>query len=298
MKPDQLSKTAAYVAIKFYGLTLIKPYCSLFDKETLRFYDRLVANLPSPLNKYHSYLKNRWIRDFTKSINEILLPGDLMHILMRKYYVSKMISELSDQNYRQLIILGSGFDHLGKYFANKGLKCFEMDVPRMANLKLNFLEKYAYDNHDLTVLPVRLSNSSLLNYLIQTPGLDSANKTIIVAEGFFDYLTPAEVEAILKDLSRYFENKVTLISTLFALDELSRFNSIIFKAAVSAVGEKLKLYSSKKEFVDILKSHGFQVENLINGKTMRKKILTPNGIRMPVLPGFYLVKVLKELKTK
>lgn len=290
MKPNQLSKTAAYIAIKFYGITLTEPYRSLFDKETIRYYDHLVANLPFPLNKYHSYLKNKWFRNCLKSVDEFLLPGDLMHILMRKYYMSKMVNELIDQNYKQLIVLGAGFDHLGKAFADKGLNCFELDVPRMAQLKLKFLQKFNYHDNRLTVFPAHFSESSLYDFLTLIPNLDSRKKTIIAAEGFFDYLTPKELKGILNNLSWYFNNRVTLISTLFALDELTLFHSFIFKSAVAAVGEELKLYCSQQEFDHILTSQNYQVEVLIPGETMRREKLMPLGIDMPVLPGFYLVK--------
>ena len=290
MKSDQLSKTAAYIAIKFYGITLTEPYRSLFDRDTLLFYDRLVANLPSPLHKYHTYLKNRWLRKCLMSLDELFLPGDLMHIVTRKYYIASMIEELTSHNYYQMIVLGSGFDHLGKTYAEKGLQCIELDVPRMAHIKQQFLELYNYNNEYLTIYPAHFSGSKFEELLNKIPSLDTQQKTIIVAEGFFDYLTLKELESILADISNHFEKEVILISTVFNLEELSRFRSLVFRSAVYAVGEKLKLHCTIQEFAQILEGLDFGIDELLSGKSMKNDLLNETDTEIPILPGFYLLK--------
>lgn len=84
MKANQLSKTAAFVAIKFYGLTRIEKFRSLFDDSVVNFYDRIVQTLPGPLSYYHSWLKYSGIRKLFIGAEELLLPGDLLHIIARK----------------------------------------------------------------------------------------------------------------------------------------------------------------------------------------------------------------------
>lgn len=290
MKPDQLSQTAAFIAIKFYGLTLSEPYRSLFDEPTIRFYDRMVAGLPSPLNKYHSWLQKKWIRKFFIFSEELLLPGDLMHILMRKYCISKIMEELISKGYDQLIVLGAGFDHLATKYSARGMPSFEIDVPRMAHLKQNFANVYSYDNNKLNICSAYFSRDSFLNILTGIAGIDSQRKTIIVAEGFFDYLVPGETQAILEEMTAFFDNTVTLISTAFSLNELSRFRALVFKAGVRIVGEQLKLHYSLAEFSRVLAENGFTIHESISADFMKRKILNPRDIGLPVLPGFYLLK--------
>lgn len=294
MKPNRLSKTAAYIAIKFYGLTLIEPFRSLFDEETLLFYDRLVADLPAPLNKYHSFLKNKWIRTCAISLDEFFLPGDLMHILLRKYHIREMIEKSIIHQNEQLIILGAGFDHMGKTYSEKGLQCFELDVPRMAHIKQTFLGSHRYHNNNLTIYPIHFSGDSLSDELVNIPQLTPETETIVVAEGFFDYLSPAEFKNTVKSLTNFFNNRVTLISTVFSLDELTPFRSLIFKSAVLAVAEQLKLHYSVCEFIDFFKENNFQIKNQLSGEVMKSQTLAAQDIQMPVLPGFYLIRTIYE----
>lgn len=294
MKSSRLSKTAAYIAIKFYGITLAEPFRSLFDEDTLLFYDRLVAGLPFPLNKYHSYLKNKWIRKCAITLDELFLPGDLMHILLRKYHIQIMIEKSITSRDEQLIILGAGFDHLGKTYAERGLQCFELDVPRMAHIKQTFLSNHRYHNKNLTVYPINFSGDSLSDELVNIPQLNPETGTIVVAEGFFDYLTPEEFKNTVDALTNFFSGKVTLISTVFSLDELTPFRSFIFKSAVLAVGEQLKLHYGVREFIDLFKQNDFHIISRLSGELMKSQTLAVQDIQMPVLSGFYLIEVSLE----
>lgn len=290
MKSNQLSRTAAYICIKFYGLTLMKSYRNLFDCETLSFYDQLVSELPAPLNKYHFLLQKKWFRSVSFFIDELFLPGDLMHILMRKYYISKLVEELIEQEYKQIIILGAGFDHLGKEFSKKGWPCIELDVPLMAHLKQQFLDKNGFNNNNLTVFPANFSQCSFLRFMKEIPRINPDIKTIVIAEGFFDYLTEEEFSKTLKELSGFFRNKLSLISTVFSLNELSSFHAFVFKNAVKAVGEEIKLNLTIEQFTEVLRKNDLFLENKFSSKQMNKQIGSSQIQQMSSLPGFYLLQ--------
>ncbi|MDX1585285.1 MAG: hypothetical protein R3222_01020, partial [Balneolaceae bacterium] len=123
MRSSRISKTAAFVAIKIYGLTLMEPYRKLYDDEIIEFYSRLVNQLPLPLRRYHSLLTKKWFRSASIFLEESLLPGDLMHILMRKHYLSSVIDCCIHKNYSQIVVLGAGFDHIGAIYSKNGVRC-------------------------------------------------------------------------------------------------------------------------------------------------------------------------------
>ena len=75
MKPNQLSNTAAFIAIKFYGLTRDETFRGLFDKDVIRYYEQLVQSCPAPLSWYHTGLKQPALRHFFTFWEELLLPG-------------------------------------------------------------------------------------------------------------------------------------------------------------------------------------------------------------------------------
>lgn len=288
MKPNQLSQTAAFIAIKFYGLTKDEPYRRLFDEQTIAFYDKLVKGLPAPLNKYHKMLDKKWLRSFFQWSEELLLPGDLMHILMRKYYITKMIESLKNE-YSQMLVLGSGFDHLGAIYSAKGLCCLEVDAPYMARLKANFLNKHEYHNKDLYIESAHLITEPLAALLKKQPDFSPSKKTIVIAEGFFDYMPHKQVRQVLTDVIDFFEANVSLISTAFALEELPAFRRFVFKSGVRMVGETLLLDHSLKDFTELLKDQQFNIKSTISGKLMKEKTLEPEKISLPILDGFYLI---------
>lgn len=295
MLPDQLSQTAAFIAIKFYGLTRMERYRLLFDHDVIRFYEQLVQSLPAPLNRYHSLLQNSWLRRFFICSEELLLPGDLMHILSRKYHIHRQIDQLlSEGKYRQLLVLGAGFDHLATYYSGKGVPVFELDAPRMADLKQEFIQEYGYQNEYLAIEPVLLSHDSLLNAMRKNPRLNPSPDTIIIAEGFFDYLNTEEVSGIIEDISLYFNNGIKIISTIFALDELPAFRRWVFKTGVRMVGEKIRLGLSKAEIRMLFEKKGFSIESVSNSGDMLRQLPGRKEDKLSTLSGFYLLRCEKK----
>lgn len=294
MKPSQLSNTAAFIAVKFYGLTRDEPYPSLFDDEVIRFYEQLVQNLPAPLRYYHRGLKSAALRRFFMFWEELLLPGDLMHIILRKWYLTQWVEELSNQGYEQMLVLGAGFDHLAAMNASKEMQCMELDTPKMIALKENFVKRYSYDRSNLLLREAFFPDDSLLQILQAETGIKPAKKTIIVAEGFFDYFSRAQCGEFLNDLDCYFSGSLTLLSTFFSLDELSGFRSFIYEKSIKLAGEELKLWLNQAGFSALLNEHNFCNRSLIPTSKMKQDILDPHNISYPILDGFYLLKTERE----
>ncbi|MDZ7715519.1 MAG: class I SAM-dependent methyltransferase [Balneolaceae bacterium] len=288
MKPDQISQTAAFIAIKFYGLTKDEPYRSLFDNETIAFYDHLVKDLPAPLNRYHKLLNKKWLRPLFQWSEELLLPGDLMHILMRKYYISTMVDKLKGE-YLQLVVLGAGFDHLSARCSAEGMTCLEIDTPHMAVLKKKLLAKQNALNENISIQEGYFLEQNLMDVL-NGSNITPHKKTIILAEGFFDYLPEMKASEILTHISDFFEGEVHLISTAFALQEFNAFHRFVFKTGVRMVGETLLLNHSLGDFEQLLENTGFEVQGIISGNQMQQEVMRPNGITLPILTGFYLVQ--------
>lgn len=289
MKSDQISQTAAFIAIKFYGLTRMQPYRSWFDDEIIAFYDHLVDFLPAPLHWYHTALQKKWLREFFIFSEEMLLPGDLMHIICRKYFISQQIDKLIEKGYDQMLVLGAGFDHQATVHASNGISSFEVDTPKMISLKKKFVDSAEWNSPSLYLHAIPEPAEAAPLPLMDLPELQPDRKTIIVAEGFFDYLDQTHTSLILEGLANYFTKETTLISTIFALDELSSIRKAVFLGGVTIVGEKIKLGCSRKEFETLVKASGFSNQLLnINGAKMRSHLLKPNEISLPILEGFHL----------
>ncbi|MEL7834520.1 class I SAM-dependent methyltransferase [Fodinibius sp. Rm-B-1B1-1] len=288
MKSDQISKTAAFLAIKFYGLTRIPAFRNLFDDSVITFYDRMVAHLPAPLCYYHYWLKFSWIRKLYLWSEELLLPGDLLHVIARKWYIRQQIASHKKEGYEQIIVLGAGFDDLSYSFAQKGWDCFEIDVPKMADYKRDFLNRCYSTNKIPDVLGCYLTNSNP-HLPFKESAIDPHKKTIIVAEGFFDYVTTDLTKQILSQINQYFEPAPLLITTHFALDELPAHHRWTFEIGVKSVGEQLQLHKSIDAFRNLLSEHDFNIEKQYDRASVSSELQLHTGTSLSVLKGFYVL---------
>lgn len=289
MKADQLSKTAAFVAIKFYGLTREDHFRSLFEPSIINFYDKIVQSLPAPLSYYHYWLQFEWIRKSYIWAEELLLPGDLLHIIARKRYIQNIIEKLVEQEFEQIIVLGAGFDHLGYHYSKKGLCCYEIDTPQMAALKQQFLQKSYPGRSHPEIIHFHFSEDKQISEIINHSNINESRKTIVVAEGFFDYLTPNKVGQIVNQLRTRFSNNLKLISTHFALDELPKLHRRIFESSVRMVGEPLRLEASIEDYKQILNDNGYGISQLHDIRTISEDIKPKINTSLPLLKGFYIL---------
>lgn len=286
---SSLSLTASFIAVKFYGLTLNPKIAAFFDPFVPKFYEDVVTYLPKKLSWNHSALHSKVWRKFFVWWEELLLPGDLMHIISRKYYATKALQEAIDSGFEQVVILGAGFDHNGAFFASKGISVFEIDTPKMIDHKRNLLQKYGYEYKDFHLCPIDPNNQNIKELLEENSSFNFELKTVFLAEGFFDYLSLESVKSVLNSITN-FDSEIKLISTFFDLAELKPFHRLMFKSGVTMVGETLKLPLRKKEFLNLLDEFGMVTESVIGYKEIEKDLIPKMGINLPVLSGFYIIE--------
>lgn len=289
MKADQLSQTAAFVAIKFYGLTRLKRFQLLFEDPVIHFYEQLIDALPVPLSYYHYWLQFGWVRKFYIWTEELLLPGDLLHIVARKWYIQRMASKLVDEGYDQLIVLGAGFDHLAFLYSRQKVRCFEFDTPYMADLKRQFLADHYPNQPHPHIITSHLPVDNFGKEFKSHPEIDPHKKTMVVAEGFFDYLKPETIRKSLGQIRSYFSHKPALISTHFALDELSKPYRWVFKSSVNLVNEQLQFDSSINDYKQLLAEAKFDISQLYDAHEISAEIKKRTNTNLPILEGFYVL---------
>lgn len=287
MKLTHLSQSAAFIAIKFYGLTRDERYRALFEEETIRYYEKMVSFLPAPLSYYHYWLQFKWARLFYIAAEETLLPGDLLHILARKRFVERMTDVLLKEGYEQILILGSGLDHLGLRYARTNKPTIEIDTLRMSQYKQAFMDQhYPHAKHP-HLLGCNLSEQPLSQILAHQEILSPEKKTVVIAEGFFDYLPPSDVHNTLSTLQDFFSSPA-ITSTHFALDELSPLHRWIFQTSLRLAGEPLQFHTSMDEFEQILNGHHLQLSSCYGTDDLATRLNTQVEINLPLLKGFYL----------
>ncbi len=283
-----LSHTAAYIAIKFYGLTLNPKLGQKFDPAILKFYQKMVKYLPKHLSWNSKALASPFWRNFFVWWEELLLPGDLMHIVSRKYYIDQIIKQSLTEGYSQLVVLGSGLDHLGSFWSNKKIHCFEIDTPAMISSKCSFLENEGCINSALHLCALDVTQQSLQEVLGNHPDFDQNKSTLFIAEGFFDYLSLYDAKNVLNEIKEFCPDH-KLISTLFSLDDLNIFHRSMFTSGVALVGESIKLPLNRKGFEDVLIEKEYQIAQQISYKEMEQDLVKKCGLNLSVMKGFYIM---------
>ncbi len=287
----KISHTAAYIVVKFYGLTKFTELAKKFDPFILDFYKSMVGFLPSHLSWYQNSLNSPLLRKFFIWSEELLLPGDLMHIICRKYYMTRLVNEAIENGIEQVVSMGAGFDHLGAYTSSKEIPSFELDMEFMINEKKKFIDSKGYQNDYLHFKSVDFVKKSLAQSLSEIEVFDPSKKTLFIGEGFFDYLPLDTSKEILKDI-KLLNSDNQLLTTFFSLDELNWFHRFSFTSGVSLVGESLKLPLNRSEFIELLNQNGFSVSKEISYSEMKSDLVESIGMNLPVLKGFYVMNSL------
>lgn len=287
---NKLSYTAAYIAVKFYGLTLNPKINAAFPSFIPTFYKNTLQFLPKHLSWNLKSLSSPFWRKFFVKWEEFLLPGDLMHIISRKYYTHHLLQNCLQNNYNQIVVLGAGFDHIGALWSKNKITCFEIDIPSMAAYKQQMLNQFHYNSPNLHVLEIQPKQHKVADLLKEHPAFDPSKKTVFITEGFFDYLSPKDAHSILIDI----QNSCTcgtLISTFFDLNELPWFHRFMFKSGVTLVGESLKLHLSIKEFKNHLSQERFRINSFISYNQIENDFINPLQLaeNLTVLKGFYMI---------
>ena len=274
----QISLTAAFIAIKFYGLMQIPEYRALFPDEVINFYKKTTALLPKPLNRFHYLLQKKPVRKGLIYLEEFMLPGDLLHILQRKWMTHYIWQNSGLDEFQQVLVIGAGFDHLAAFTSQQGILSLEIDRNATSVIKNKILNKSGRMNPHLTLENSGFCDSRLSTHL---QALSAQKNTLILTEGFWDYQTRADNQHILDQICTFFRGKITLISTIFDINKLNTFHRSVFINSIRTTGEEIKFITSEENLVRLLNDSGFMLDkdyepykinhlmNLINDTDLR-----------------------------
>ncbi len=96
-------------------------------------------------------------------MEDLVLPGDLMHLLMRKYYIREEIERARNEGYHQVVVLGSGLDYSAIRTAKFELHSFEVDEPDTITLKRKLVEEIHFNHPLLHFVPVDIHRQGLFD---------------------------------------------------------------------------------------------------------------------------------------
>ena len=272
------SKTAFNVYSKFTTLRKHPSIAPLFPPIIHSYYDQTevklnsLGRLISPQFKRKKVtarefqdkkaFKNPWNATWISKmliLDDWLLKGDLHHIVFRKLALHRTIQDrLMNPNspITQLVILGSGIDHLGWVFSDK-YACFELDIEPIITFKKKLLPTL---NQKVHLIDFDATKNTLDQCLKKHPTFNSNRPSLFITEGFIDYIPKENLVPLLSQI-KHLNPKNEWLSTHFDRSLLSRKERFFFEFGVQITGEHLQYNIPKEQVVSIGSNIGFTLVN-------------------------------------
>ena len=212
--------------------------------------------------KDNKTFKNPWNATWISkmlALDDWLLKGDLHHIVFRKLVLHRTIQDRlmnSNSPITQLVILGSGIDHIGWVFSDK-CACFELDIEPIITFKKKLLPTL---NQKVHLIDFDATKNTLDQCLKKHPTFHSNRPSLFITEGFIDYIPKENLVPLLSKI-KHLNPKNEWLSTHFDRSLLSRKERFFFEFGVQITGEHLQYNIPKEQVVSIGSNIGFTLVN-------------------------------------
>jgi len=222
----------------------------------------------------------KWIQSpvrllFLKLIGNLKFPGFRGALVARSRFMNECIKDCFPDDFKQLVILGAGYDMSTYCFRDVlvDARVFEVDHPNTQKEKVSKIREQIKNVSDnVTYVPVNFDTDDLKDSLL-THGYSPLKKTLFLWEGVTYYLEKESIEktldAIVKNSAKgsklafdYFEPEVIAGTSTDRLGKtLPKF--------VKKFGEPFKFGVEKDQIENFLKHHGFSSVHQISSIEMR-----------------------------
>ena len=273
MKADTPSSTALLIAASVVHLRsgararLVSrrgaEWCSAF----LRFAGPLARRVPALVTR-------EWFRRLVGAVERITIPGMPVHFALRKRYLRSWVLRNLRGEYRQVVVLGAGFDTLCLELNERfpAVRFVEVDHPATQRVKLRALGAASVSPANLCFVPADLASVPLGRALAGCAGYDPGAKTLFVAEGLLMYLEADRVDALLEEVARGEANRIA-----FSFLEPRRGGSPDFRIASGLVNgwlslrrERFRWGVGRTELGEFLGSRGLRVTHVTDDRTFAR----------------------------
>lgn len=227
-------------------------------------------------------------RRFYSFIERKTVPGQWLHLLLRKRFVEEEVDAALAAGAEQLLVVGAGIDTLALRLAPRHptARMVEIDHPATQAMKAKALTSFA-SPANLTFLPADLRRVTLPEALATCREWRAAAPTVVVAEGLLMYLDVAAVGRLLDDLRAIAPSGSRLIFSYVRRLANGRFDfGPITPLAVvlhRLGGEPFLWGVQAGELEPFLAAHGFALEGPPERYDLRRRYLEPAGIGSEVL---------------
>jgi methyltransferase (TIGR00027 family) len=202
MKQGRISQTALKVANSLITLNVKDDWAERLPAGLVELSERLLLASGSPGYgpRVMKMSKKPWMIRVWQLQDALLIPGQFEGFGHRKIFINEQVEAAIAQGARQVLVLGAGFDTLCLRLAPKhaDVQFFEVDHPATSASKANGIDQVGRPEN-LHQIAADLGEIPLPKALAEDGRWQASQKSVLVAEGLFQYLTDDQVRGLLSD---------------------------------------------------------------------------------------------------
>ncbi len=200
MRADRPSATAHLIARSLVFLSSEQPYAALIPPGAAELSIWCMEACSSHTVRLLRWMRRRRFREMLWNSERAGLPGMMLHYAVRKLWLEDVTRTALADGYRQVVVLGAGFDTLAPRLAREfpEVRFFEVDHPGTQVVKERALLAHDGLPGNLSLVALDLTRESLGDGIRRAPEFSPAASTLFIAEGLLMYLVEAEVAQLFQ----------------------------------------------------------------------------------------------------
>ncbi|MEO6848550.1 MAG: SAM-dependent methyltransferase [Chthoniobacterales bacterium] len=200
MRQNEASSTAVLVAAGLVFLASSAKTVLLVPSEAVKLGSWLLKNYSTFSRCSLSLLHAPLFRCIVSMLERIALPGIVEHYAQRKRVIESLARSGIEDGFRQLIVLGAGFDTLSVRFAREfsGLGVWEIDHPATQTWKLRGIEACGLQSPGLRFIAQNFADFAGEEMQSLPGDFARDEQTLWAAEGLLMYFSPADVKQFFR----------------------------------------------------------------------------------------------------
>jgi methyltransferase (TIGR00027 family) len=177
----------------------------ILPAETIRLSRHALHAAGWPWRQVGMAVRFRFVRAAFAALERHTLPGIQAHYLLRKKRMAVWAEQALSDGFRQILILGAGFDGLAPGLAQRdpGVLAIEWDHPATQAFKREALRSAQVEPENLRLQGIDIARDDAIAALAAS-GLRRDVPTLIVAEGLLMYLPRERCEQLLDSFRDWF----------------------------------------------------------------------------------------------
>lgn len=223
-----------------------------------------------------------WCRRLIRRYESARLPGFSLHVAARKRLIEDACRDAIAHGFRQVVVLGAGYDTLALRLHREfpRVHCVEVDRAPTQRVKRSAALARELPSPTLDLVAADLSRQDLVEVLGACPAFRPGLDTVYIAEGLLMYLSESAVSGLVASVGAHGGGSAGRVRLVFTFMEPGPGGTAAFAGASPRVdrwlrrqGEPLRWGIRREAIGPWLAARGFDLLDLAGPQTFRQRVL-------------------------